>query len=87
MNARREWLQESTAPLSPDEARALVELLPPSAEEVAGAQLERREREVRALQAAWTERAAIHEELTRAGVPAGDALDRVRWLIAQWRKP
>jgi hypothetical protein len=87
MNARRQWLTEPQAPLSPEEVQAFLEVLPPTGEQVAEAQLERREREVRALQAAWVERAAIHEELTRAGVPAGDALTRVRWLIAQWRKP
>lgn len=80
------------AALSPEEARAAEgpethapDVLPVSLALMA-AVLERREREVRALQAAWEERAAVHEALTRAGVPAGDLAQRVAWLIRQWRK-
>ena len=45
--------------------------------------LESREREVRALQAAWLERAAAHELLTSAGVGAGSLPERIADLIGQ----
>lgn len=45
--------------------------------------LESREREVRALQAAWLERAAAHELLTSAGVGAGSLLERLAEVLGE----
>lgn len=64
-----------------DEERAFEDALTPAPDDPSV----RRERECRALQAAWAERAACHERLTRAGAPPGPLLERLEWVIAQWQ--
>lgn len=70
--------------LSPEEEAAYLALDEPCTArplERFAALLQRREREMRALQAAFVERAAVHELLTAHGVPPGELRERVRWVL------
>lgn len=47
--------------------------------------MERRRREVEALQSSFSEKAACHRQLNAAGVPPGELAWRIAWLVARSR--